>query len=154
MLPCQYAGVPQSCCCRSLVDGDSMVADLKLKLLSLVHKSDSLSPPPTHSHIHTHPSFAPHPLRHQLKNMAITFPRSYGNTTLQPLCGGRSVCVCVCSQSCVGVCACAWRAEVCLDNVSQDQFFKGLMSSSSSRCLSLINYQCSQALIPSRKTQQ
>lgn len=74
--------------------------------------------------------------------MAITFPGSYGNTTLQLLCGGSSsVRMCVYSQShvAVGVWACSRWAKASLDDAIKEygQFYWGLMSPTSS--LSLLN---------------
>lgn len=67
--------------------------------------------------------------------MAITFPGSYGNTTLQLLCeGSSSVHMCVYSQShvAVGVWACSWWAKASLDDAIKEY---GQFSSS----LSLLN---------------
>ena len=90
----------------------------KLNLLSLVYKSDSVSTtnhstPPLPSRFS-----GPHPLRHELKNMAITFPGSYGNAD-RSRCG--FVCAYVDVHVCVDVCVLLRYVVACvyLDTGSQ-----------------------------------
>ena len=83
----------------------------KLNLLSLVYKSDSV--PTTNHSTPTLPSrfFGPHPLRHELKNMAITFPGSYGNAD-RSRCG--SVCAYLDVHVCMDVCVLLRYVSLCL----------------------------------------